>query len=83
LNIKFKAYVIWLFSCGFFAWMLWAVLYYQDFVGLSPLLAMVRYLPMVVTGLLLNVIVGVTVSRVSIVWLCSKYPFLYIIHLES
>ncbi|KIJ50851.1 hypothetical protein M422DRAFT_27007, partial [Sphaerobolus stellatus SS14] len=57
-------------SCSFFAWMLWTQLYYQDFLGLSPVQAMLRFLPMVITGLMLNVLVGLIANIVDVAWLC-------------
>ncbi|KAI0076341.1 putative efflux transporter [Panus rudis PR-1116 ss-1] len=52
-------------------WMLWAVLYYQDYKGLSPVLTMIRVLPMVPTGILCNVIIGLVIGRVPGIFLIS------------
>lgn len=42
-------------------------MYYQNYVGLSPVLTMVRLLPMNVTGFLCNVVVALVVGRVDLV----------------
>ncbi|THV00004.1 MFS general substrate transporter [Dendrothele bispora CBS 962.96] len=52
---------------AFTGWLYWVVLYYQDFLGLSPLDTAVRLLPMFVTGIILNTIFAIVVGRVSIV----------------
>ncbi len=46
-------------------------LYYQDYVGLSPILTMVRLLPMCVTGVLCNVVVAIIVGHVPLVWMIA------------
>ncbi|KAI0761550.1 efflux transporter [Trametes elegans] len=47
------------------------VLYYQNYVGLNPILTMVRLLPMCVTGVLCNVIVALVVGRIPVVFLIA------------
>lgn len=42
-------------------------LYYQDYVHLSPILTMVRLLPMTVTGVLCNVIVALVIGHIDVV----------------
>lgn len=49
-------------------------LYYQNYEYLSPVLTMVRLLPMFVTGVLCNVIVALVVGRVPVVFLISERP---------
>ena len=44
-------------------------LYYQDYLSLSPILTMVRLLPMSVTGVTCNVIIALVVGRVPLVYL--------------
>jgi hypothetical protein len=44
---------------------MYAMLYYQNYLGLNPLLAMYRFLPMPVTGVICNVIVALVVAAVS------------------
>ena len=59
---------------AFLSWAFWAQLYYQDYQGLSPILTIVRLLPMFVTGVICNVVIAVTIGRVSIVWIVSTSP---------
>lgn len=44
-------------------------LYYQNYVGLSPVLTMIRFLPMFVTGMLCNITIALFVGRVRAVFL--------------
>ncbi|OJT07816.1 hypothetical protein TRAPUB_1299 [Trametes pubescens] len=53
--------------CGFLSFSFWITLYYQNYAGLSPILTMVRLLPMNVTGFLCNVVVALVVGRVDLV----------------
>ncbi|KZP33385.1 MFS general substrate transporter [Athelia psychrophila] len=53
-------------SC-FDAWAFWAQLYYQDYLNLTPILTMVRLLPMFVTGLLCNFAIALLIGRLSLV----------------
>ena len=46
-----------------------ATLFYQQAQGLSPLQALLRFLPMPVSGVLCNVLVGVVIGRVPTQWL--------------
>ena len=46
-----------------------AQLYYQDYLGLNPILNMVRLLPMFVTGVMCNVVVALVVGHVPVVLL--------------
>ncbi|KAF8589004.1 efflux transporter [Ramaria rubella] len=55
--------------CAFDAWILWTQLYYQAYKNYSPVRAMIRLLPMTVTGLILNFIVGSIVGWIDAVWL--------------
>ncbi|KAG6837022.1 hypothetical protein H0H93_016229 [Arthromyces matolae] len=55
--------------CSFLAWGFWAQLYYQNYRGYSPILTVVRVLPMFVSGILCNVFVAAVVGRVPIVYL--------------
>ena len=54
---------------AFSSWILWAQLYYQDFLHLSPISTMLRLLPMFVAGCLCNVIVALLVGRLPLVLL--------------
>ncbi|KAF7987040.1 hypothetical protein HWV62_163 [Athelia sp. TMB] len=57
---------------AFLAWQFWVQiwywqLYYQDYLNLSPILTMVRLLPMFVTGILCNFAIALSIGRVSLV----------------
>lgn len=54
---------------SFMSFAFWIQLYYQNYVGLNPVLTMVRLLPMFVTGVICNVIVAMFVGRVPLVYL--------------
>ncbi|CAG7849082.1 Uncharacterized MFS-type transporter C1683.03c [Serendipita indica DSM 11827] len=43
----------------------WVMLYYQNYLRLSPMLAMVRVIPMAVTGVICNIVVAITVGHIS------------------
>jgi len=53
------AFFLW---SGFIAWTLWAVLYYQQYLGLTPILTMIRMLPMFVTGFTCNILIALFVG---------------------
>ncbi|KAI9056747.1 MFS general substrate transporter [Trametes sanguinea] len=55
--------------CGFQAFAFWIQLYYQDYLGLNPLLTMVRVLPMCVAGAACNLIVAIVVGRIPLIYL--------------
>ncbi|KAJ7587489.1 putative efflux transporter [Mycena floridula] len=55
--------------CSFLGWNYWVQLYYQNYAGYSPLEAVVRLLPMFLTGILCNVLVALVVGRISVIWL--------------
>ncbi|KAE9400439.1 putative efflux transporter [Gymnopus androsaceus JB14] len=50
--------------CCFQGWTYWVILYYQNYVGYSPLRTTVRMVPMFVTGLLCNAFVALFVGHV-------------------
>lgn len=54
---------------SFLSWNYWALLYYQDFAGLTPILTMVRIVPMLVTGILCNFFVVLVVGYLPLVYL--------------
>ncbi|KAI0086514.1 efflux transporter [Irpex rosettiformis] len=54
---------------SFQAWQFWAQLYYQNYLNLSPVLTMIRFIPMSVTGCICNIIVAIFVGRVPVVYL--------------
>ncbi|KAK0200895.1 efflux transporter [Desarmillaria ectypa] len=73
-NGKFAAIMlIVLFTfASFLAWNFWAQLFYQDYEDYTPILTMVRFIPMFVTGIILNTIVVLIIARVSIVWILAS-----------
>ncbi|KIK69533.1 hypothetical protein GYMLUDRAFT_33906 [Collybiopsis luxurians FD-317 M1] len=50
--------------CCFQAWIYWVTLYYQNYVGYSPLRAVVRIVPMFVTGVACNAFVAIFVDHI-------------------
>lgn len=62
--MMFVVFLNW--SC-FIAWNFWAQLYYQEYKHLTPILTMVRFLPMFVTGIAANGVVALIVGRVDVV----------------
>lgn len=57
----------------FLGWNFWLQLYYQNFLNLTPILAMIRFLPMMVTGVICNTIVGLVVGKVPMVLLIGNF----------
>ncbi|KAF8145372.1 major facilitator superfamily domain-containing protein [Mycena galopus ATCC 62051] len=57
---------------GFMIWAFWVQLYYQIYIGYSPVRTVVRLTPMFVTGLICNVVVALIVGRVRTVWLLAS-----------
>ncbi|PCH44103.1 efflux transporter [Wolfiporia cocos MD-104 SS10] len=55
--------------CTFTSFIFWIQLYYQDYIGLDPVLTMVRMLPMFVTGVICTGIVALVVGHVPLVFL--------------
>ncbi|KAI0076343.1 efflux transporter [Panus rudis PR-1116 ss-1] len=56
--------IVFFLMCAFQSWQLWAVLYYQNYKGYSPVLTMLRVLPTVPTGILCNVLIGLVIERI-------------------
>lgn len=52
---------------GFLSWSLWAQLYYQNYLQLTAIHTMVRFIPMFITGILCNFFVALVVSRLPLV----------------
>ncbi|KAG8904217.1 hypothetical protein FRB99_002081 [Tulasnella sp. 403] len=56
---------------GFFAWIAfisyayWATLYYQVYIGLTPVKAMLRFIPMFISGASCNFVVAMVITRIS------------------
>ncbi|KAF5341786.1 hypothetical protein D9611_001152 [Ephemerocybe angulata] len=62
------AFVNW---CAFLSWTFWAQLYYQNYKGYTVMQTVVRFLPMCVSGLLCNVLVGLTAAHIPVVYLAA------------
>ncbi|KAK0463249.1 efflux transporter [Desarmillaria tabescens] len=72
-NGKFAAimFIDLLTFASFLAWNFWTQLFYQNYEDYTPILTMVRFIPMFVTGVILNTIVILIIARVSIVWMLA------------
>ncbi|KAJ7064686.1 efflux transporter [Mycena amicta] len=65
-------YVVAFFQfAGFMIWAYWVQLYYQVYIGYSPVRTVVRLVPMFVTGILCNIVVALIVGKVSTGWLLA------------
>ncbi|KII86695.1 hypothetical protein PLICRDRAFT_55610 [Plicaturopsis crispa FD-325 SS-3] len=64
--VQWIAFLNWM---TFLSWAFWVQLYYQDYAHFSPVLTMVRLLPMMVTGVLCNIVVAMVVGHVPLVFL--------------
>ncbi|KAK0476081.1 efflux transporter [Armillaria novae-zelandiae] len=73
-NGKFAAImlIVLLTFASFLAWNFWAQLFYQNYEEYTPILTMLRFIPMFVTGLILNTIVVLIIARVPIVWILAS-----------
>ncbi|KAJ7278366.1 efflux transporter [Mycena rebaudengoi] len=54
--------------CAFMGWAFWVQLYYQAYIGYSPLRTVVRLVPMFVSGLVCNGLVAVFIGRIPVRW---------------
>ncbi|KAF8731224.1 hypothetical protein AX14_005036 [Amanita brunnescens Koide BX004] len=61
--------------CTFLSWNVFATLYYQNYMNLKPIATMLRFIPMFVTGVLLNITVVLVVHRIPVVWLLGLGTF--------
>ncbi|KAF8722460.1 hypothetical protein AX14_009814 [Amanita brunnescens Koide BX004] len=61
--------------CTFLSWNLYSTLYYQNYLNLEPIPTMLRFIPMFVTGIMLNITVVLTIHRVPVVWLLGFGTF--------
>ncbi|KAG1789251.1 major facilitator superfamily domain-containing protein [Suillus plorans] len=52
---------------GFMSWSFWVQLYYQDYLLLSPIDTMLRFIPMFVVGCLCNVLVAMFVGKLPLI----------------
>ncbi|KAK2466613.1 hypothetical protein APHAL10511_000871 [Amanita phalloides] len=61
--------------CCFLGWNIWATIYYQNYLNLKPIPTMLRFIPMFITGVILNVVVVLTIHRVSVIYLLGLGTF--------
>ncbi|KAF8621484.1 hypothetical protein AX15_007772 [Amanita polypyramis BW_CC] len=61
--------------CSFLGWQFWTTIYYQNYLLLTPIATMLRFIPMFITGVLLNYVVVLTIHRVSVIWLLVAGTF--------
>ncbi|PBK86271.1 putative efflux transporter [Armillaria gallica] len=54
--------------CCFLGWCYWSQLYYQNYEGFTPLLTVIRLLPMTVSGIVCNMIVAALVGHLPLVY---------------
>ncbi|KIY50201.1 major facilitator superfamily MFS-1 [Fistulina hepatica ATCC 64428] len=57
--------------CGFMGYQFWAMLYYQEYMGLTPIDTALRLLPQFISGILCNVFVAFVVGRLPVVYLLA------------
>jgi len=55
--------------CCFNGWIFWVTLYYQNYMGFTPMQTVVRLLPMSVSGILCNLFVGFFISRIRLFYI--------------
>nr|GAT55166.1 predicted protein [Mycena chlorophos] len=56
---------------AFMVWAYWVQLYYQVYIGYSPVRTVARLSPMFVTGIICNVVVALVVGRIGTGWLLT------------
>ncbi|KAG5653775.1 hypothetical protein H0H81_010616 [Sphagnurus paluster] len=60
------AFLTW---CSFLSWNFWAQLYYQNYMGYSPVRTVLRLLPMFVSGVICNILVAAVIGYVPVLYL--------------
>ncbi|THH29111.1 hypothetical protein EUX98_g5075 [Antrodiella citrinella] len=63
--------VIFCLNAGFQSWILWIVLYFQNYEHLTPVLTMIRMIPMIPSGVACNSIIALIVGRVQGMYLIA------------
>ncbi|KAG2147757.1 major facilitator superfamily domain-containing protein [Suillus bovinus] len=58
---------------AFIGWSFWVQLYYQNYLLLSPVKTMIRFIPMFIVGCLCNFFVAMVVARLPIVIFVGKF----------
>ncbi|KAG5645961.1 hypothetical protein DXG03_004753 [Asterophora parasitica] len=66
------AFLTW---CSFLSWVFWAQLYYQNYIGYTPLRTVVRLFPMFISGIICNMIVAVLVGYIPVIYLIAAGTF--------
>ncbi|KAJ7617255.1 major facilitator superfamily domain-containing protein [Roridomyces roridus] len=65
-------YLVALLQFGaFMTWAFWVQLYYQIYIGLTPVGTVVKLIPMFVTGILCNLLVAIIAGRIPTGWLLT------------
>ncbi|KAG2073087.1 efflux transporter [Suillus decipiens] len=54
-------------SCAFVSWTFWVQLYYQNYLFLTPMQTMLRFIPMSIVGCLCSVLVAMFVGKLPLV----------------
>ena len=54
---------------AFTCWLVWVQLYYQDYLGLTPILTMIRVLPITFVGIAANVAIALLVGRIDVMYI--------------
>ncbi len=58
-------------SAAFACWLVWVQLYYQMYLGLSPIQTMPRMLPLFVIGIAAVVVIALTIGRVDVMYIVA------------
>ncbi|KAI9464426.1 efflux transporter [Lactarius psammicola] len=61
---------------AFTIWIVWAELYYQTYLNLSPVRTMLRLLPMSTSGIVANVLIALMIGRVDVMYIVATGTFL-------
>ncbi|CAL1716634.1 unnamed protein product [Somion occarium] len=56
--------IVFFLMCAFQSWLLWTVLYYETYQNYTPVLSMIRMLPMIPAGILCNIFIGLLVGKI-------------------
>ncbi|KIM37308.1 hypothetical protein M413DRAFT_20342 [Hebeloma cylindrosporum] len=57
--------------CAFLSWTFWVQLYFQNYMHYTAMQTVVRLLPMFVSGVLCNAVVGLMAAHIPIVWIVA------------
>ena len=56
---------------AFTIWIVWAELYYQTYLNLSPIHTMLRLLPMSTSGIVANVLIALMIGRIDVMYIVA------------